>query len=32
MDDNMKPYMHGKVSVKKFGGEIADYQNGYDHD
>jgi len=26
----VKPYMHGKVSVKKFGGEIADYQAIHD--
>ena len=26
----MKPYMHGKMSVKKFGGEVADYQEIHD--
>lgn len=26
----MKPYMHGKISVKKFGGEVEDYQEIHD--
>lgn len=26
----MKPYMHGKISVKKFGGTIEDYQKIHD--
>lgn len=26
----MKPYMHGKISVKKFGGEVVDYQEIHD--
>lgn len=26
----MKPYMHGKISVKKFGGKTEDYQEIHD--